>query len=111
MVLINKEIREPWLGWILNGEKTYEGRPKRGFWATLKKGDRFIAFNDQRNVTLEVTEILSFKDFGEAWSKLGTKLIPRGVMSPEDARKMYSEYYSEEDIDTLGVIAIGVSVV
>ncbi len=64
MLLINKEIREPWLGWILNGEKTYEGRLKRGFWATLKKGYRFIAFNDQHNnVTLEVTEILPFKDF------------------------------------------------
>ncbi len=111
MTLKRKNISEPNLSWILSGEKTYEGRPKRRFWATLKEGDRFIAFSDEQEVTLEVTEILSFKDFGKAWNELGIQLIPHGIESEEDARKFYSTWYSDEDVSNLGVIAIGMHVV
>jgi hypothetical protein len=30
------KILEPWLGWILNGPKTHEGRLRRGFWAKVR---------------------------------------------------------------------------
>ena len=111
MVLKRKEIKEPWLSWIMDGQKTYEGRLNHGFWNTLKENDRFVAYSDENEAILEVTEILSFSDFGDAWNELGTQLIPHGASSEKDVQKFYSKWYSDQKVADLGVIAIGVRVV
>ncbi len=68
-------------------------------------------YSDEQEITLEVTKILPFKDFGEAWKELGTKLVPYGAASADDVKEFYSEWYSDEVITKNGVIAIGVIVV
>ncbi len=106
-----KNIQEPWLSEIICGKKVYEGLLRKGFWSKLKKGDRFIAYSEKNEVTLEVTEVILFPDFCEAWNHLGDKLIPRKAITEKYVNDMYSEYYSDEDIKQYGVIAIGVTIV
>ncbi len=63
MYLIRRKISKTWLDSILRGKRQF--MLNKGFWATLKKGECFVAFNDQNEIILEVTEILQFKDFGQ----------------------------------------------
>ena len=53
-------------------------------------------------------DIKYFNNFGDAWFILGEQLIPsyNNVVMQEDARKLYSTIYSNEDIKKYGVIAI-----
>ena len=53
-------------------------------------------------------DIKYFNNFGDAWFILGEQLIPsyKNVVLQEDARKLYSTIYTNEDVKKYGVIAI-----
>jgi ASC-1-like (ASCH) protein/glutaredoxin len=106
-LLQRKCIEEPWLGWIVNGPKRYEGRLKRGFWARIKEGDEFIAFSKSREVLLRVGAVKEYPDFAEAWGDLGEALIPK-CKSKESAMAMYTKFNSVKDILKSGVVAVEV---
>lgn len=109
MLPLRKEIREPWLRYIEEGTKRYEGRLATGTWAQIPIGSTVVAYSNEREVTLRIVNIHHFSDFGEAWAKLGAELIPKefGVTSKEQANKIYSEFWPLEEIEK-GVIAIEV---
>jgi ASC-1-like (ASCH) protein len=118
----------PWMNWIETGLKIFEGRIFMKDWQKVKVGDTifFSLIKDSvinHDVCLEtvVTELRFFIDFGEAYRQLGDKLVPgrydvpndplvplREKLSEEEVKKMYSEYFSEADIRTYGVVAVGI---
>jgi ASC-1-like (ASCH) protein len=108
--LQRKMIDEPWLGWIVDGPKRYEGRLKRGFWARIKAGDQFVAFSKLREELLRVRSVKEYPDFAEAWGELGEALIPK-CKSKEAAMAMYTKFNSVKDILKSGVVAVEVEVV
>ena len=50
-----KHISQPWLNFIKQGIKTYEGRLNRGFWSKIKKDDKLILFD--RSIEVPVTVV------------------------------------------------------
>lgn len=121
--LFNEPIA-PYLDWIKMGHKTYEGRlaSKAQEWK-LHLGKR-IKFYDQCNpkswVLVEVTELLYFKDFGQTFDRLGSRLIPG--KSKNEVILLYNELFKLDgeqvndkypclNIIWYNVIAIGFKVI
>lgn len=99
----------PWLNWIEQGIKTYEGRLNKGDWLNLKIGDTII-WSDKKGKRIKttVTNLKYYSDFGEAFQDLKEKLIPIPNITVYDAKKLYWKFFNQKDIEKYGVIAIGV---
>lgn len=115
---IQNPYETPWANWIKNGMKKYEGRLCKDEWANMKIGDTII-FNN--NFEIEITELIFFTDFSEAYRTLGKNLVPGKYyyngdiacplqidISEKEVSEMYSKYFSEKDIKEYGVVAVGV---
>jgi len=100
----------PWLDWIIDGQKEYEGRLFRGDWATMIIGQKIEFYDDHgKCFAVRVDGIKRFKDFDQAYNALGSKLIPDlGVYTT--ANQLYTQLvgFRQEDIDNYGVIALKV---
>ena len=86
---------------IVSGKKTYEGRVYTGFWKNLNLGSRFQITDGLKIQEVEVEQLLYFNNFGDAWFTLQDRLIPnsiKNIVVREDAVKLYSKYYSEDEI-------------
>ena len=104
-------VESPWLDWIAEGRKTYEGRLRKGDWTKVDVGDH-IRFEDGDKLTVvEVIEIISYTSFGVAFNDLGASLVPIPDITREDVVNLYRKYFSDEDVRRYGVVAVGVRVV
>ena len=103
-----------WLNMIAIGKKTYEGRlaSKIQEW-DLYIGKQMIFFDGKGlEVTVEVTSLLRFKNFGDAFENLGHKLIPIRGTTIQSAIQIYRDVpYTDEEVAQKGVVAIGVKVI
>ena len=112
--MIRKHISKPWLQYIISETKTFEGRVNKGFWKDLKIGDTFVLYDGTSEATVQVSSLTYFRDFGDAWFILQDKLIPNdicNIVTISDARKMYSQYFSQDDIKKYGVVAVGLNLI
>jgi len=109
---VSVRIQEPWLSHIVSGRKLYEGRLRRGMWKLLVPGDSFIIASSENfsHVELIVRDILPFSDFGDAFKELGKHLLPEGAETPDDALAIYRKWYSIEDVQACGVVALKIEV-
>ena len=106
---VRKECKEPWFSLIRSGKKPYEGRVKKGFWKDVKVGDRFTFYCGTEEFRVEVTEVLEFTDFRDAYRGLGEKLLP-GVESEDKCWEINHEYFDDNLIEENGVVAVGITV-
>ena len=109
-----KHISKPWLDYIISNKKIFEGRVNKGFWKDLKIGDTFTFSDDAKHIDVIVTSLKYFRDFGDAWFILQDKLIPTeiyDVISMTDARNIYDQYFSREEINHFGVVAVGLNLI
>ena len=103
---------------IISGSKKYEGglANKVNEW-DLYVGKYIDLYCDTREVRCQITSLLYFDDFGEAYDKLGEKLMPD--MNRESVIKMYNSFYTKYDygahpcdaIIENGVVCIGINVI
>ena len=111
---MSKHLSEPWFSLIYCKKKKYEGRLNKGYFANLKVGDTITFFNDDfdihREFTVEVKKIKLFKSFEELLQKKLKKCLP-SINNINDGIKIYRKYYSKEDEDTYGIIAIKIKVI
>lgn len=107
---LKKHCANPWLKYIQEGTKTYEGRLYREGWEEIRLLDELTLYNEDLEVRVLVTGLLYFNDFGEAFQELGEKLIP-GCKSSAEASELYFQYYSEIDIANNGVVALRLEVI
>lgn len=101
----------PWLDWIESGVKTYEGRLYKEIWQKVKVGDLIIFYTPDKEVKTIVTDLKFYGDFGEAFENLGTKLVPITNATVDRVKKLYNQFFSDDDIKKYGVVAVGVKMV
>jgi len=103
----------PWLDWIDNGIKEYEGRLNRGIFKTMKIGDKVIWYDRRSNkrVKTEIVKLEYYKNFEEAFDELGNKLVPINNATVEIVNGLYSKYFTKQEIEMSGVVAIGLKVI
>lgn len=102
----------PWLTWILEGKKRYEGRlsTKIEEW-DLYIGKEMIFECGSLNAHVRITSLLRYNSFGDAFDTLGTELVPIDGITRDEVEDLYTRYYSRQDVEKHGVVAIGVVVI
>lgn len=111
---IQNPTESPWLSWLINGDKEYEGRLQfkknkdtneliKSKFGALEIGNK-IAFYDKEDKLLnkcyyifEVLDIKNYTDFASAFSDLGKKLVPCGT-TPRQVQAMYEKFWSRDEI-------------
>lgn len=106
----------PWLDWIEEGIKVYEGRLNKGDWSNMKVGDTIIFTTtewdyNKSGVKVEITKINQYDTFGDAFRKHGCRLVPIPGVSSNQVDNLYSRYFPMVDVLRYGVLAIKVKVV
>lgn len=102
----------PWLDWIEQGIKTYEGRLNKGDWINIKANDIIIFYDSKgKEVKTRVIKMLYFKNFIEAYRELGMKLVPLRNISENDVENLYLQYFTRDDINRYGVVAVQIQVI
>jgi tRNA (cytosine38-C5)-methyltransferase len=104
---IQNPPERPWLDWIEQGKKRFEGRLFKGDWQQVAIGDLIELFSTDKSVIVQVTDLRRYTDFKEAFNDLGEKLVPIEGIDADTVVMMYREYY--EDVAEHGVLCVGVS--
>jgi ASC-1-like (ASCH) protein len=119
-------IRDPWLGAIARGVKTWEGRLAGGRWAKLRPGDEVVASSETLpRVVLRVRAQREFPDFAAAYRALGAALVPDAILfarfpaarggTPaqrgERVAEIYADFWPADKVAARGVVAVNVEVV
>ncbi len=101
---ININVQEPYLSFILNGQKTVEGRLNKGKFATIQLGDILIINNliDKFKIVGK-NNYPTFKAMIEAE---GLKNIIPDKETIDEAVDVYYNFYTNDQEKEFGVLAI-----
>ncbi|HLX54937.1 MAG TPA: hypothetical protein VKR58_13410 [Aquella sp.] len=120
---IQNPKKTPYLDWIKQGKKKYEGRLSSKKEECKLFVSKQIKFHDQNKpdsyIICEITELLDFEDFGKAYDVLGDMLIPNS--NKNEVIRMYNKIFDPNNYDKLNdgvtsdqikcVVAIGIKVI
>jgi ASC-1-like (ASCH) protein len=104
---IQNTPERPWLDWIEQGKKRFEGRLFKGDWQQVALGDLIELVSTDKSVIVQVTDLRRYTDFKEAFIDLGDRLVPIEGIDADTVVTLYREYY--EDVAEQGVLCVGVS--
>lgn len=104
---------EPYFTFLKNGQKTIEGRIRKGWYRFVKPGYHIVVYNEEETDSCEtlvrdvrtyssIKEMLEFEQF--------KKLLP-DVETVEQGVEIYKRFYTEEQEKEFGVVAIEVKLV
>lgn len=108
---------------IIDGRKTIEGRLNRGKFAQYQPGDivelrrdirgtdGILHDGDVAEIRVRVVAVRPYASFLEMIKAEGYQRVIPDATSPEDAANEYDKYYSAEDQQKYGVLAIQVEVI
>ncbi len=109
MQTISLNIQEPYLSFVLNGQKTIEGRLNKGKFKNLKIGDILLIGADAKRFLIEKTTI--YKSFREMIEKEGIKNVIPDKENIEDAEAVYYKFYTKEQEEEFGILAIKIKLI
>jgi ASC-1-like (ASCH) protein len=100
-------VSDPWFDQIRCVEKIVEGRLLTEKYKSIGLGDEII-ISGPRDVILNfiVVKLVYARDFGKLIDDLGLTNILPGVDNRENGIKIYSEFYSDAEIEKYGVVGI-----
>lgn len=109
-------IEEPWFGDICDGMKIIEGRLNRNEWKNVKVDDilEFInneSFNGIRKVKVRITKRIEYPTFKCMLVLEGIQKCLPGVVTNNEGIAIYRKFYSEEEEEQYGVVALHIQVI
>ena len=104
MDIIKLNVEEPYLSFILNGQKTIEGRLNKGKFKDLQVGDILLIGQDEKSFIIERTTI--YKSFREMIEKEGIENVIPDKDNIDDAEAVYYKFYTKEQEEEFEVLAI-----
>ncbi|MFA5000021.1 MAG: ASCH domain-containing protein [Patescibacteria group bacterium] len=104
MSIISLDVQEPYLSFILNGQKTVEGRLNKGKFKELKVGDKLSIGPDEK--LFIVDQINNYDGFRNMIIGEGLKNVIPDKNTLEEAEAVYYKFYTKEQEKEFGVIAI-----
>ena len=105
-----ENVSEPWFTLISLGLKTIEGRKNRGKFKDMQIGEIIEWTNSDfkpRNVFTRIVKKNTYKTFKEYLETEGLDKCLPGIPSIEHGLSVYYKYYTKEDENEFGVVAIG----
>lgn len=107
-------LSEPWFTLISMGMKTVEGRKNKGVFKDMKIGDVITWYNDDfksREIKTKVTGKRIYMTFQEYLETEGLEKCLPGVPSIDHGLIVYFKYFTKEDEQRYGVVAIELELV
>jgi ASC-1-like (ASCH) protein len=109
MKKIPLDVQEPYLSFILNEQKTIEGRLNKGKFKDLKIGDILLIGPEKKRFLIERTTV--YKTFREMIEKEGIENVIPDKDNIDDAESVYYKFYTKEQEKEFGVLAIKIKVI
>lgn len=101
-------VQEPWRSFLLNGQKTIEGRLKKGKFAQLQVGD-FLELEESEAV-FEVVRLASYTSFQSFLMIERLEKVLPNVKDLEAGEAVYYQFFTPEQERNFGVLAIEVRI-
>ncbi len=107
-------LSEPWFTLISLGLKTVEGRRNKGRFKDMDIGDIVEWTNDNfkpRSVMTRITRKAEYSTFAEYLETEGLDRCLPGIPNLETGLSVYYKYFTKEDEEEFGVVAIEIELV
>jgi len=104
-----EHLSEPWFSLISLGLKTVEGRKNKGKFKDMRIGETIEWVNEDFNKRTVLTEIIGkreYKKFDEFLTKEGLDRCLPGIKTIDVGLSVYYKYFTKEDEERYGVMAI-----
>ncbi len=101
---------EPYFTFLKNGQKTIEGRVRKGWYSKVQPGDEIVVYNEEETESIEtvVKRVTRYPSIREMLTHEPiTKLLP-DVTTIEEGVKVYRKFYTPDQEREFGVVAIEV---
>ena len=108
MNICELHCQEPWFSYLREGKKTVEGRLNDQECDSIRKGDEIELYNDKQRFRLTVTKVKKFATLTEYLETVGLKAALPGIKTIDEGRKIYLQFYTEEQIEQYGMLAFWV---
>lgn len=101
---------EPYFTFLKNGQKTIEGRVRKGQYRNIKPGDEIVVFNEEEtdSIITEVIRVAEYKSIKEMLTREPIKKLLPDVDTIDQGIKVYRSFYSPEQEQKFGMVAIEV---
>jgi len=101
---------EPYFLFLKNGQKTIEGRIKKGLYREIAVGDHIVVFNKDETDKVEVLvkRIKNYSSFKEMLETEPFKKILPDVDYVEQGIEVYKQFYDSEQEKQFGVVVLEV---
>ena len=106
-IIDNAEV--PWITDVLSGDVVYIAELS----CKIKQWNLFVGAHIllRGDITLQVTNLICYKSFEDAYVGLGTLLVPTVKVTRQDVGRLYLKHHKCSDVEKHGVVAIGIKVV
>ncbi len=105
-----ENVSEPWFSLISLGLKTVEGRKNKGRFKEMNVNDVIEWTNNDfkpRSVLTKITKKKEYNTFKEYLETEGLNKCLPGIPTIEHGLSVYFKYFTKEDEEQFGVVAIG----
>ena len=110
-----KQLSSPWFDLVCKGKKKVEGRLDKGSFHGMKVGDKIEWYNNdtgkKRKCLTKITKITKYPSFGEMLRKEGVDIVLPGVEGIRLGVNAYRNYYTVQEENRYGVLAIELVIV
>ncbi len=97
-------IQEPYKTFVINGQKTVEGRLNKGKFASIQKGDILVLAPDDLEFKVIAKSI--YKSFRGMVEVEGVENVIPDKTNINEAVGIYYKFYTKEQEEKFGVVAI-----
>jgi len=89
---------EPYFTFLKKGQKTIEGRIKKGWYRFVKPGDHIIVYNEEETDSIEtlVTDVRTYSSIREMLRHEQLKKLLPDVNTVEQGVKVFKKFYTNE---------------
>ena len=103
---------EPYFTFIKNGQKTFEGRIRKGWYRLAKPGDHIIIYNEEETDSIEVIvkNVRPYVSMREMLEREPLKKLLPDVETIEQGIKVFKRFYTDEQEREFGVVAIEIQI-
>jgi ASC-1-like (ASCH) protein len=111
VVTYHNHRAEPYFTFVKNGQKTIEGRIKKGWYRFVKAGDHIIIYNEEETDSVEVLvkDVRTYPSVAEMLSHESLEKLLPDAKSIKEGIQIYKKFYTKEQEDEFGVVAIEVA--